>query len=102
VVLTPWDLESTRRRDAQSGRLRESARRGAGALPALQTELQIAATRLDGPQHAPNRSGRLTKSANGSVAYRALSEPREQRTRPDQADGTMTEATKRGPPRRPT
>jgi transposase len=63
---------------------------------------QIAATRLDGPQHAPNRSGRLTKSANGSVAYRALSEPREQRTRPDQADGTMTEATKRGPPRRPT
>lgn len=102
MVLTPWDLESTRRRDAQSGRLRESARRGAGASRRFRPSCRV--QRPDWTDHSMHRAEEvgLQESANGSVAYRALSEPRKQDTRPNQADGRMTEATKRGPPRRPT
>jgi hypothetical protein len=100
VVLTAWELE--RRRDAQSGRLRESAWRGAGAFRRFRPSCRVQRPDWTDPSvHRAEEVG-LEKSANGSVAYRALSEPRDKRSRPDQADGTMTEATRRGPPRRPT
>jgi hypothetical protein len=62
------DERSTPDRLVRATALECLIKRGRGRSRVRQDRGEIAAPELTGPQHAPSRIARLTKSANGSLA----------------------------------